>query len=57
MKKYMVISVIEGEQAAAFFDSYIDARQYAMDVECGMGGIPYLYQLNEETEEYEFLES
>lgn len=57
MKKIMVISVIDGEQGAAFFDSYVDARQHAMDVECGMGGIPYLYQLNEESEEYEFLES
>ena len=57
MKKIMVISVIDGEQGAAFFDSYVDARQHAMDVECGMGGVPYLYQLNEETEEYEFLES
>lgn len=56
MKKFMVISVIDGEQGAAFFDSYVDARQHAMDVECGMGGIAQIYQLNEEAKEYEFLE-
>lgn len=56
MKIFMVISLIDGEQGAAFFDSYVDARQHEMDVECGMGGIAYLYQLNEKTGEYEFLE-
>ena len=57
MKKFMVISVIEGEQGATFFDSYVDAKQHAMHVECGMGGIPYTYQLNDELMEYEFLEA
>ena len=56
MKKFMVISVIDGEQVALFFDSHVDARQHAMDVECGMGGIAQIYQLNEEAKEYEFLE-
>lgn len=57
MKKFMVVSVIDGEQGAAFFNGYSDARQHAQDVVCGMGGVPYLYQLNEKTKEYEFLES
>lgn len=57
MKKFMVISVIDGEQGAAFFNGYSDARQHAQNVECGMGGRSYLYRLNKETEEYEFFES
>lgn len=57
MKIFMVISVIDGEQGAAFFNGYSDARQHAQNVECGMGGRSYLYRLNKETEEYEFFES
>lgn len=57
MKKFMVISVIDGKQDAAFFNGYSAARQHAQDVECGMGGRSYLYFLNEKTKEYEFLES
>ena len=54
MKKYMVISVIEGEQGAAFFDKYEDAEQHKQNVECGMGGIAHVYALNDNNE-YEFI--
>ena len=57
MKKFMVISVIEGEQGATFFDSYEDAKQHVLAVACGMGGITYTYQLNDKLMEYEFLEA
>ena len=61
MKKYMVITLIEGKQGAAFFDDYDKASQYKMDAECGIGGIAEVYKYQEETEEdcggYEFLYS
>ena len=54
MKKMMVISIIEGVQCASFFDKYEDAEQYRQDVECGIGGLAHLYELNNNNE-YEFL--
>ena len=61
MKKYMVITKIEGYQAASFFDKLENAEQYRMDAECGMGGYAEVYEYKEETAEecggYEFLYS
>ena len=44
MKKYMVITRIDGEQGAAFFDKMTDAEQYRMDGECGCGGMAQVYE-------------
>ena len=61
MKKYMVITLIEGKQSAMFFDDYDKASQYKMDAECGIGAIAEVYVYQEETENtcggYEFLYS
>ena len=61
MKKYMVVTKIEGSQGACFFDELTKAEQYRMDAECGMGGYAEVYEYKEETEEdcggYEFIYS
>ena len=44
MKKYMVITKIDGEQGAAFFDNRSDAERYRMDAECGCGGMAQVYE-------------
>lgn len=51
MKKYMVVTVIDEKQGAAFFDDSSAARQYKMDAECGMGGFAQVYEWQDETEE------
>ena len=59
MKKFMVVTEIEGHQSASFFDHMENARQYKMDAECGMGGYAEVYEYKEETGSecggYEFL--
>ena len=61
MKKYMVVTLIDGKEGAKFFDSLDDVRQYKMDAECGMGGEAEVYKRQEETRDmsaaYEFLYS
>ena len=44
MKKYMVITVVDGEQGAAFFDDQTAAEQYRMNCECGVGGYAQVYR-------------
>lgn len=44
MKRFMVIYVIDGEQSAYFTDDYIQAEQFRMDCECGMGGYAETYE-------------
>lgn len=44
MKRYMVISIIDGRQHAYFTDNYVEAEQYRMDCECGMGGYAEVYK-------------
>ena len=43
MKKYMVVTEIDGKNGAAFFDTKDQAWQYKMDAECGMGGEAEVY--------------
>lgn len=44
MKRFMVIYVIDGKQSAYFTDDYIQAEQFRMDCECGMGGYAEVYK-------------
>lgn len=60
MKKYMVVYAMEGEQSAAFLDTYTDAHNFKMDVECGMGGYAEIYkriEVEDGIEEYVFVEA
>ena len=61
MKKFMVVTLIDGHQSAVFFDDRDNAAQYKMDAECGMGGYAEVYKYQEETDSecggYEFLYS
>lgn len=61
MKKYMVVTLIDGSQHAAFFDQMEQVREY-FSVACGaMGGDAEVYEYKEATEDecggYEFLYS
>ena len=44
MKKYMVITIYNGEQAAKFFDYALDAENYRMNAECGCGALAQVYE-------------
>ena len=61
MKKFMVVTIIEGKQSAAFFDDRDKVRDYFSAAVCGMGGDAEVYEYKEATEEecggYEFLYS
>ena len=39
----MVIAVVEGTSFAKFADTYDEARNIVMNVECGLGGYAELY--------------
>lgn len=43
MKKYMVITMVDGEQHAKFFDTPSEAEEYRMNCECGVGGYAEVY--------------
>lgn len=43
MKTFMVIAVVEGTSFAKFADTYDEARNIVMNVECGLGGYAELY--------------
>lgn len=49
MKKYMIVYTVEGNHGASFKDTYEEARNAKMDVECGLGGYAEIYG----REEYE----
>ena len=44
MKKFMVITVVDGKQGAAFFDDLSSAEQHRMNCECGCGGCAQVYE-------------
>lgn len=44
MKKYMVVCLVDGETSTAFFDGIMEADNYRMDVECGLGGYAEVYE-------------
>lgn len=44
MKRYMVLTKIDGKQGTAFFDELSKAEQYRMDAECGCGGFAQVYE-------------
>lgn len=48
MKKYMVVTSLEGSTNAKFFDRLIDAEQYRMDAECGVGAYAQVYELRKD---------
>lgn len=59
MKTFMIIGLVEGKSFAKFADTYDEARDIAMNVECGLGGYAEIYA-REETEsgqEYRLLEA
>lgn len=43
MKTFMVIGVVEGKSFAKFADTYDEAKDIAMNIECGLGGYSELY--------------
>lgn len=43
MKKYMVLTKVDGKQWAAFFDDLQDAEQHRSNAECGCGGFAQVY--------------
>ena len=44
MKRYMVVTKVDGESSARFFDDSEQAEQYRMDCECGCGGFAQVYK-------------
>lgn len=44
MKRYMVIYEADGEQGATFFDSFSEAENCRMNIECGLGGLAEVYE-------------
>lgn len=59
MKRFMVVTLCEGETQARFFDTYKEASRYRMDAECGMGAYAEIYERKEFANgwEYDFLEA
>lgn len=56
MRKFMVISVIDGKQEATFFTNYVATKKHVLHVELTMGGTADMYLLNDDTQKYEFYE-
>lgn len=44
MKKYMMITLYEGQQGVSFYDSYDAAFGAHMDAECGLGAYAEVYE-------------
>ena len=61
MKNFMIVFVVDGKQSALFADTYIEAQDIKIDIECGLGGYSEIYErrLSEypPAREYFFLES
>lgn len=43
MKQFMVVAEVEGLTMANFADTYTEAKNKAMDIECGLGGYAEIY--------------
>lgn len=43
METFMIIGLVEGKSFAKFADTYDEARDIAMNVECGLGGYAEIY--------------
>lgn len=43
MKDFMVVALVDGEPFAKFADTYDEAKDIMMNVECGFGGYAELY--------------
>ena len=43
MKEYMVVYLVDGETGAAFADTWDEAQNKRIDVECGLGGYAEIY--------------
>ncbi len=59
MKPFMIIAIAEGETFTKFADTYTEAKDTAMNIECGLGGYAEIYK-RENTEggsEYRLLEA
>lgn len=59
MKKFMIVGKADGEQFTSYADTYNEARNQKMNIECGLGGYAEIYS-REQTEfgsEYKFLEA
>ena len=52
MKKYMVITRIDGNVGSRFFDDSEEAEQYRMDCECGCGGFAQVYKWFPKSRQY-----
>lgn len=61
MKRYMVVTLTDGMQSAAFFDDRDKMEDFRFAAVCGMGGEAEVYIRQDETEDecggYEFLYS
>ena len=55
MPKYMVVTKVDGECGARFFDDPFKAEQYRMDCECGCGGLAEVYERQEPSEENDYM--
>jgi len=58
MKKFMVITSLEGSTDAKFFDKLIDAEQYRMNAMCGVSAEAQVYELRKDkygNESYSFM--
>ena len=55
LKKFMVMTYLEGEQSTFFYDSLDAAEQHRMDAECGLGAYAEVYQRNKHDTAYELL--
>lgn len=45
MKKFMVVTMVEGNTCASFFATLNEAEDHRMNVVCGLGGIAQVYEL------------
>lgn len=57
MKKYMVIGYADGQTFTMFAETYPEAAQKRMDIECGLGGYAELYIRENPENGYELLEA
>ena len=55
MKQFMVVTKVDGECSARFFDDSIKAEQYRMDCEVGCGGLAEVYERQEPNEDNDYM--
>lgn len=55
MKKFMVVTCLENECHAKFFDTLREAEVYRMNAECGVGAYAEVYKYDTKKLEYKMM--